>query len=119
MDDSKPQDGFSPDDLRNCSIAVYCGAVERDSADTISRRLRWAADTIEALTEALEQARAQGRQEGFAEARERAALAVYKGIKFYHPDGRHLGTWPPDCTHKEALMSRIRDLQPTSEEGET
>ena len=46
---SERQGGMSPEDLRSCSIAVYCGAVERDAADEIARRLRWAADTIEAL----------------------------------------------------------------------
>lgn len=60
--DSKPQGGMSPEDLRSCSIAVYFGAVELDAADDIARRLRWAADTIEALTEALEQARARTHQ---------------------------------------------------------
>ena len=49
MGDSKPQGDISPEDLRSCSIAVYYGAVERDAADEIARRLRRAADTIEAL----------------------------------------------------------------------
>ena len=49
MGDSKPQGDFSPDELRSCSIAVYCGTVDRDSADEIARRHRRAADTIEAL----------------------------------------------------------------------
>ena len=49
MGDSKPQGDISPEDLRSCSIAVYCGAVERDAADEIARRFRRAADTIEAL----------------------------------------------------------------------
>ena len=48
MADSKRQGGMSPEELRNCSVAIYC-SVERDTADDIARRLRWAADTIEAL----------------------------------------------------------------------
>lgn len=50
MADEKRQGGelFSPGELRNASVAIYC-VVERDAADDIAKRFRWAADTIEAL----------------------------------------------------------------------